>query len=224
MKLRAKKGEGSGRQEEIEEHADGLICLTGGADGPLAAALQQGGFGEACRQVEQLIGLFGRGNVYIELQRHFQREEETRNRAAIAIARSLNLPILATNGVCYASAKDRELCDAFTAIRHHRTLSTAGRLLARNSERYLKTPQEMQQLFADLHEAISNTLELSSRLGFSLNDLGYEFPRYPVPEGETIDSYLRVCTWAGFQQHYGRATHELQSRARCQIEKELALI
>ncbi len=154
MKLRAKKGEGAVQKEELEEHAPGLICLTGGADGPLAAALQHGGSEEARKQVEQLIGCFGCGNVYIELQRHFHREEETRNRAAIAIARSLNLPLLATNGVCYAAAKDRELCDAFTAIRHHRTLSTAGRLLARNSERHLKSPQEMQQLFADLPEAI----------------------------------------------------------------------
>ena len=157
MKLRAKKGGGAVQKEELEEHAYGLICLTGGADGPLATALQHGGIEEARQQIEQLISLFGRGNVYIELQRHFHREEETRNRAAIAIARSLNLPLLATNGVCYAAAKDRELCDAFTAIRHHRTLSTAGRLLARNSERHLKSPQEMQQLFADLPEAIANT-------------------------------------------------------------------
>src|SRR5207253_1875577 len=188
MKLRAKKGEGSVRKEELEEHAEGLVCLTGGADGPLAAALQRGGMEEARQQVDQLIGVFGRGNVYIELQRHFHREEEARNRAAVAIVRSLNLPLLATNGVCYATAKDRELCDAFTAIRHHRTLSTAGRLLARNSERHLKSPQEMQQLFADLPEAIANTLELSSRLEFALNDLGYQFPRYPVPEGETMNS------------------------------------
>ena len=104
MKLRAKKGEGAVRKEELEEHAQGLICLTGGVDGPLAAALQHGGSEEAGRQVEQLIGIFGRDNVYIELQRHFHREEETRNRAAIAIARSLNLPLLATNGVCYAAA------------------------------------------------------------------------------------------------------------------------
>jgi len=224
MKLRAKKGEGAVRQEELEEHADGLICLTGGADGPLAAALQQGGIEEARKQIGQLIGMFGRGNVYIELQRHFHREEETRNRAAIAIARSLNLPLLATNGVCYAAAKDRELCDAFTAIRHHRTLSTAGRLLARNSERHLKSPQEMQQLFADLPEAIANTLELSSRLEFTLNDLGYQFPRYPVPEGETMNSFLRERSWEGFRQRYGRATADMQARARRQIERELALI
>jgi error-prone DNA polymerase len=224
MKLRAKKGEGAVQKEELEEHADGLICLTGGADGPLAAALRRGGIEEAGKQVEQMIGIFGRGNVYIEVQRHFHREEEARNRAVIAIARSLNLPLLATNGVCYAAAKDRELCDAFTAIRHHRTLSTAGRLLARNSERHLKSPQEMQQLFADLPEAISNTLELSSRLEFTLNDLGYEFPRYPVPEGETMNSFLRARAWEGFRQRYGRATADMQARARRQIERELALI
>ncbi|MFZ0539680.1 MAG: DNA polymerase III subunit alpha, partial [Candidatus Sulfotelmatobacter sp.] len=139
-------------------------------------------------------------------------------------ARSLNLPLLATNGVCYATAKDRELCDAFTAIRHHRTLSTAGRLLARNSERHLKSPQEMQQLFADLPQAIHNTVELSSRLEFTLNDLGYEFPRYPVPEGDTMNSLLRDHAWLGFRDRYGRAKADVQARARHQIEKELALI
>ena len=224
MKLRAKKGEGAVNAAELEEHAEGLICLTGGLEGPLAAALQQGGIDEARRQIDQLIGIFGQNNVYVELQRHFQREEESRNRAAIDIARSFNLPLLATNGVCYASAKARELCDALTAIRHHRTLSTAGRLLARNSERFLKSEKEMQQLFADLPEALPNTLELSSRLEFSLNDLGYEFPRYPVPEGETMNSFLRERSWEGFHTRYGRAKPEMQTRAHRQIEKELALI
>ena len=224
MKLRNKKGEGAVYKEELGEHAHGLICLTGGADGPLAIALQHGGIDEARQHIEQLVGLFGRGNVYVELQRHFHREEETRNRAAIAIARSLNLPLLATNGASYATAKDRELCDAFTAIRHHRTLSTAGRLLARNSERHLKSPQEMQQLFSDLPKALANTLELSSRLEFTLNDLGYEFPRYPVPEGETMNSFLREHAWLGFRERYGRANADVQARARRQIEKELVLI
>src|SRR6202035_3468874 len=104
-------------------------------------------------------------------------------------AGSLQLPLLATNGVCYASPRQRELCDVFTAIRHKRTLATAGRLLARNTERHLKSPQEIQQLSADLPEAVANTLELSSRLEFTLNDLGYQFPKYPVPEGEGMMSF-----------------------------------
>jgi len=224
MKLRAKKGEGAVTAQELQDHAEGLICLTGGDEGPLAAALQQGGIDEARSQIDRLIGIFGVRNVYVEFQRHFHREEESRNRAAIDLAGSFHLPLLATNGVNYAIPKARELADAFTAIRHHRTLSTAGRLLARNSERHLKSPQEMQQLFADLPEAIHNTVELSNRLEFTLNDLGYEFPRYPVPEGETMNSFLREQAWIGFRNRYGRAAPEMQAKARRQIEKELGLI
>ena len=224
MKLRSKKGEGSVGEDELQEHAAGLICLTGGDDGPLATALSGGGMEEARRSVGCLTGLFGHGNVYVELQRHFHREQEARNRAAIEIARSLQLPLLATNGVCYAAPPERELCDVFTAIRNHCTLATAGRLLARNSERHVKSPRQMQQLFADLPEALANTVELSSRLEFTLEHLGYEFPRYPVPEGETITSFLRERTREGFQKRYGRADTGLKGRAQRQIERELALI
>jgi error-prone DNA polymerase len=225
MKLRAgKKGEGAVTAEELQEHAEGLICLTGGDEGPLVAALVQGGIDGGRRQIDQLIGIFGPKNVYVELQRHFQREEESRNRAAIELARSFHLPLLATNGVNYASPQTRDLCDAFTAIRHHKTLSTAGRLLARNSERHMKSSAKMQQLFADLPEAIGNTVELSSRLEFRLNDLGYEFPLYPVPEGQTMNSFLHQKAWEGFRDRYGRKSQDLQTKARAQIEKELKLI
>src|ERR1700758_1909676 len=94
MKLRAKKGEGAVLTEELEEHAAGLICLTGGESGPLADALQSGGADRARKQIEQLIGIFGHKNIYLEIQRHFHREEETRNRAVIDMARSLNLPLI----------------------------------------------------------------------------------------------------------------------------------
>ena len=224
MKLRSAKGKGAVREEELREHAAGLICLTGDDDGPLAFALARGGMEEGRSCVERLTSIFGQDNVYVELQRHFHREQEARNHAAIEIAQSLRLPLLATNGICYATARERELCDVFTAIRHHRTLATAGRLLARNSERYLKSPQEMQALYADLPEAIANTVELSSRLIFTFKDLGYEFPKYPVAEGETMMSFLRERTREGFQQRYGRCTSDLQNRARCQIERELKLI
>jgi len=224
MKLRNKKEEGAVFENELEEHAPGLICLTGGDDGLLATALMRGGAREALHAVDRLTQIFGRNNVYIELQRHFHREEEARNRAAIEIASTLNLPLLATNGVCYATPRDRELADVFTSLRHHCTLATAGRLLARNSERYLKSPEQMQHLFADLPAALANTLELSSRLEFKLNDLGYQFPPYPVPDGETMDSFLRERTREGFQQHYGRAENDLKQRARRQIERELKLI
>jgi error-prone DNA polymerase len=225
MKLRVEGKEGaSASSSDFIEHADGLICLTGGEEGPLAAALTQGGPQAALEAVKRLTEIFGQSNVYVELQRHFHREEEYRNRVAIEIAEALHLPLLATNGVNYATPRERELADAFTALQHHRTLATAGRLLARNAERYLKTPAAMRALFADFPEAIANTVELSSRLEFTLNDLGYEFPRYPVPEGESMMSFLRERAWEGWQSRYGHADAELKKRARRQIERELSLI
>ncbi len=225
MKLRVGRKEGASATEiDFIEHASGLICLTGGAEGPLAAALAQGGPQAAFETVKRLTEMFGRSNIYIELQRHFHREEEYRNRVAIEIAEALKLPLLATNGVTYATAHERELADAFTALQHHRTLATAGRLLARNAERHLKSPAAMRALFADLPNAIANTVELSSRLEFTLNHLGYEFPRFPVPEGETMMSFLRERAHEGFQNRYGQAKIELKKRARRQIERELGLI
>jgi error-prone DNA polymerase len=224
MKLRAAKDDGAVFEDELQEHSAGLICLTGGDSGPLALAFKRGGIDAARNTVERLIHIFGRTNVYVELQRHFRREQELRNRAAIEIARSLNLPLLATNGVRYAAPETRELCDVFTAIQNHCTVNTAGRLLALNSECHVKSPDEMKALFADLPEAIANTVELSSRLGFTLEDLGYQFPKYPVPEGESMMSFLRERTREGFQLRYGHAPADLKERARNQIERELALI
>jgi error-prone DNA polymerase len=224
MKLRAAKNEGAVCEEELQEHAAGIICLTGGDDGPLAMALKRGGIEEAREATERLIHIFGRESVYVELQRHFHREQELRNRAAIEIARSLHLPLLATNGVRYAEKEARELADVFTAIRNHCPLSGAGKLLARNSECHVKSPEEMARLFADLPEAIAKTVELSSRLEFTLEELGYEFPKYPVPEGESMMSFLRERAREGFQSRYGRADATLQSRARSQIEREFKLI
>ncbi len=210
---------------DLIEHAAGLICLTGGDEGPLAYALERSGMNEGRRVLEQLTCIYGPENVYVELQRHYNRAQEARNQAAIELARSLHLPLLATQGAQYAKAEERQITDVFTCIRNHRTLDSAGRLLARNSERYLKSPQQMLQLFADLPEATANTLELSSRLEFTLHDLGYEFPRYPVPEGATMDTFLRTRTMAGARDRYLRpGQRELWRRAQRQIERELALI
>jgi error-prone DNA polymerase len=230
MKLRVGRKEGGcALSSDFVEHDGGLICLTGGEEGPLAAALKQGGPRAALQAVKRLTEIFGRSavgspNVYVELQRHFHRDEEYRNRVAIEIAEALHLPLLATNGVNYAAPPERQLADAFTALQHHRTLATAGRLLARNAERHLKSPAAMRALFADIPQAIANTVDLSSRLEFTLNDLGYEFPRFPVPEGETMMSFLRERAWEGWQSRYGRADPELKKRARRQIDRELNLI
>jgi error-prone DNA polymerase len=220
-KLRVPKHTSSAaRLEELEEYADGLVCLTGDEQGPLAKVLEQGGIKSGRTLLFRLISVFGRENVYVELQRHFDRKQEARNQAAIELARELKLPLLATNGVCYATAAEREVLDVFTCIREKRQLATAGRLLCANAERHIRTPEQMAKLFTDLPEAIANTGELSSRLEFSLEKLGYEFPRYPVPDGGSQNEFLRAQTIAGARVRY----RPLSDRARRQLEKELSLI
>jgi len=231
MKMRvpkhAKPGECAVTREELAAHGKGLICLTGTDDGPLhmITAPDPNSAKEADRTVAWLLDVFGKKHVYAELQRHFDRDEEARNQAVIELARRHRLPLLATNGVCHATPGRREVADVFTCIRNHVRLETAGRLLAHNSERYLKSAEVMARLFADLPEAIANTVELSSRLKFTLEDLGYEFPRYPVPAGETMTSFLRKRTEEGARRRYtgmnGAPTYE---QARGQLERELKLI
>jgi error-prone DNA polymerase len=219
------KCEGAATFDDLGKYSAGLVCLTGGDEGPLAAALVTGGEEAGRETVERLVRIFGRDSVYIEVQRHREREEEWRNQAAIRIAGSLKLPVLATNGVRYATVYDREVLDVFTAARHHTDLDHAGRLLSLNNRRHLRPGREMASLFRDVPGAVVETLELSARLGFQLDDLGYEFPRYPVPDGETMDSFLRKRVAEGVMSRYGPKNDcALLERAKKQVDHELDLI
>jgi error-prone DNA polymerase len=223
MKLRAEKGKGEITIDELAEKAQGMVFLTGGDDGLLASSLESG-IDAATGSISQMVEIFGRDNVYVELQRHYDRAQESRNKAAIQIARRLRLPLLATNNACYAGPRQRELLDVMTCIHNRVRLAGAGRLLSKNSERYLKTGSEMTRLFADLPEAIANTVELSSRLEFTMGDLGYEFPKYDVPPGETMASFLRKRTEEGAHMRYTGKNSPSFERGWRQIERELVLI
>jgi error-prone DNA polymerase len=219
------KAEGAATLDDLEEFSAGLICLTGGDEGPLAAALAQDGLDGARKRTNRLKAIYGSGNLYLELQRHHQRDEECRNQSLLNLAASLHLPVVATNGVRYASEKDREILDVLTAIRHHTSLDKAGRLLALNASRSIRAANEMTALFSDIPEAIANTSIVSGRLGFALDNLGYEFPHYKVPAGETMDSFLAKRVEEGVQLRYGSpAKRSLLTKARAQVEHELKLI
>jgi error-prone DNA polymerase len=219
------KAEGAATFEDLEEFSDGLICLTGGEEGPMAAALRREGDTGAHNVLDRLASIYGRNNLYIELQRHLEREEEIRTSALVDIASRVGLPVVATNGVRCAWQVDRELLDVFTAIRHHTTVHKAGRLLSRNALCHLRSSREMSDLFRDIPEAIANTRIVSERLEFTLNHLGYEVPQYPVPEDDTMDSFLTKRVDEGIRKRYAAALKQnLIERARIQSKHELELI
>src|SRR5205814_166750 len=153
-------------------------------------------------RAQLLIDSFGRENVYIEIQRHFLRGEDRVNKTLIYLASEFRLPVLATNGVQCAKPYGRQVLDVFTCIREHTHLDLAGKLLSQNCERHLKSDAEMRVIFRDLPDAITNTERLADRLQFSLENIGYEFPEYLVPDGHTMNSFLRTMVLFGAQQRY----------------------
>jgi error-prone DNA polymerase len=219
------KGEARASWEMVAAHAPGLCALTGGDEGPLARALAPppqdpgGGRERARRALERLAELFP-GRLWVELQRHRRPEEEWRNQLLQELAARLRLPLVATNGVRYARRRDKPLHDVLTTIRHRTRLDETGSLLAAQSERHLKGAAEMARLFPDLPGAVAAAAELAERLDFTLADLGYRFPDYPLPPGETPISYLRQLTWNGARVRF----RPLSARAQAQLQRELALI
>ena len=222
IKMRAPKGEGAATIEELAEFAGGLVCLTGGGRGPIATALEREGAPAGRDLLERLVSTYGRFNVFAELQRHLSRPQEARNEWLRPEAARLRLAPLATNEPRLIARGDRPLLDVLTCIREHTTLEEAGRRLARNSEHFMKSGPVMERLFSDCPEAVGNTGELGLRLGFTLKDLGYRFPDYPLPRGETPMGFLRSLAHAGARTRYGAGP--LAEKARRQIEHELALI
>jgi error-prone DNA polymerase len=213
MKLRAAKGAGALTLDELDGATGGLVALAG------RAALHAGRFGVG-GLLDRLVGVFGRNRTYVEVQRHYRRDEEAANQTLLDLAAAFRVPVIATGGVLFATAGERPLFDLLTCIHHHTDLARAGRRLAPNAERYLKAPAAMAALFADRPDAIARTGELADRLQYTMADLGYRFPDYPVPPGETQASFLRRITEIGARDRY-RPYHD---RARAQIARELDLI
>src|SRR5947199_508130 len=242
------KGECAVKWEELPEFAQGLVAFFGsGSAGcqpaasgslPDANSPRAGRFVPGLRQAaansrlaacapqtaedrtQLLIDTFGRENAYVEIQRHFLRGEDRINRALVDFASKFRLALIATNGVQYAKPSGRQVLDVFTCIREHTHLDLAGKLLTQNAERHLKSDAEMCAIFRDLPDAITNTERLAERLEFSLENIGYEFPEYAVPDGHTMNSFLRTMVLFGAQQRYESITKKVKR----QLEEELALI
>ncbi|HWA24653.1 MAG TPA: error-prone DNA polymerase [Lacunisphaera sp.] len=205
---------------EIERYADGLVALTGDEDGPLRRAWDRGGAAAVEAALQPLKRIFPADRLYVEVQRHRVRGEETVVRMLAGLAAREKLPLLATGGALFAEQAQRVIADVFACLRNHTTLDAAGRLLAVNAQRHLHGAAHMRDLFHDHPAAVANTVRLADSLEFTLRNLGYRFPDFPVPAGETMETFLRERVLAGARKRYG----PLSAAAARQIDKELELI
>ncbi|MDH4409109.1 MAG: error-prone DNA polymerase [Verrucomicrobiales bacterium] len=218
--LRAAKGTATIAWNELEAIADEAAFLTGDAEGPLERGWRADGRRGMEGALAKMKTQIPERHLHVELQRHAIRGEEALVRAKVDLAAAHRLPLLATNGVCYDRTENRQVQDVFTCLREHTTLDAAGRLLAVNGERHVKTAEEMVALFHDHPGAILGTRRLAEEIDFSLENLGYEFPRYEVPPGHSMESYLAETTWRGAKLRYGKLKREVKD----QITRELDLI
>jgi error-prone DNA polymerase len=205
---------------ELARFSEGLIALTGDEEGPVRHAWRTAGAHAAAAALRKLTHIFGHDRLYVELQRQRIRGEEREIQFLVDLAAAHHLPLLATGGVNHAIAAHRPVADVFSCLRWHTTLDAAGRRLEINAGRRLKSAREMQQLFRDLPIAVENSVHLEERLDFTLRNLGYEFPAFPTPPGQTMDQYLRDLTFAAAHERLGPLPPSLEK----QLDAELALI
>ena len=223
----ATKAEGAATLDDLEEFSCGLICLTGGEEGPLAAALARGGERAARQSLDRLASIYGHGNLYVELQRHQEREEECRNLSLLDVAAGLGLPVIATNGVRYAAAKRPR-----TARSVHGRSATTLRLIRQGGcSRSIPCGLcvrrvEMAALFRDIPEAVANTRIVSDRgLNSRSTIWATSFLIIPCPMAKPWTAFCanastKACASATAPQSSGICS----TRLRAQVEHELALI
>ncbi len=182
--------------ESLHAHRAGLIALTGCRRGAVASALLRQDVEQARAAASRLRELFGRAQVYVELQQHYLPGDDRLLRGLIALAEAFDLPCVATNNTHYATQDESRLRDALIAIRHIESLNAArvaGRLPA-NTTWALASPDEMARRFARLPDALRNTLEIAERCGASLDFSERRLPAFAAPDGLTEFEFLyKLC-------------------------------
>jgi error-prone DNA polymerase len=188
----------------LEGKTEGLIALSGCAQGEVPSRIARYDVADARRMTERYIELFGRESFFIELQNNLVYGDTMRNRGLVDLARELGLGIVATNNVHYHARERHRLQDVLVAVRHRTTLDASERVRRKNAEFYLKSPEQMAALFAELPEALRNTVAIAERCVFDLTkDLTYVFPDFEAPDGKSADDYLEEVCRAAALELYG---------------------
>ena len=202
-------------------HAEGVILLTGGREGPLSTLLVEGRRSAAQRLLREYQDWYGPDGVYVELHQNLLKEDADRNRKLAALARETGASLAATNDVHYHCPDRYRLQHALAAARRNTTIEQALPHIRPNHHLCLKTAAEMEVLFRQYPEAVANTVRIGEQCSFNLaDDLGYTLPDAAVPEGYTPGSYLRQLCYEAAQRRYGSVSRQVRER----LDEEFRLI
>jgi len=207
--------------EVLTEYREGLICLSGCIEGEIPTLIVQDSKSAALARAKEILAIFDK-DFYFEIQAHPKLEgQDKANKGMIEISRKLGIPLVATNDVHYVEAQDAEAQDALLAIQTQKKLADKKRLTMIDSpDFYLRSSQEMSQLFADWPEALKNTLSLAQRCNLEIEIGKWILPAYPLPPEQTAEGYLRHLVCQELKKRFPEPSKEINER----LDYELNII
>jgi DNA polymerase-3 subunit alpha len=206
----------------LAAHSEGLICTSGCMSAEIPRALLESRPEEAVRRMNWYYDVFGPDRFFVELQQHNIKEITDLNRDLLKMGSRYSAKYIATNDVHYINPEDARLQDILLAIQTQTVLSDPNRMRMTDESYYLRSPEEMSRLFAEVPESLSNTLLIAERCNVDLSFKGYHLPEFPVPEGHTAETYLRQMCEDGARERYGARANSREVRER--LDYELSVV
>ncbi len=203
--------------ELLEQHHEGLIALSACLAGAIPQYLMEEDYDSAKNYALNLSRIFGEDNFYLELQDHGIDEQQPVNQGVLRIARETGLPLVVTNDAHYLRKEDAKMQDVLLCVQTGKTVDDENRMRFQTEEFYLKSEEELRQLFPNCDEAFENTAKIAERcnLEFVFNE--YHLPSFPVPEGYTNEEYFRKLCNDGFRERYENPLESYRERLEYEI-------
>jgi DNA polymerase-3 subunit alpha len=205
----------------LAAHSEGLICTTGCMSAEIPRALLNDNPEEAVRRMNWYYDVFGPDRFFVELQQHNIKEITELNRKLVELGARYSARYVATNDVHYINPEDAALQDISLAIQTNALLSDPNRMRMSDDSYYLRSPEEMSRLFAEIPEALTNTLLIAERCNVDLSFKRYHLPDFPVPDGFTAETYLRHLCEEGAKKRFGDRATSQQVRERIDYELDI---
>ncbi len=208
----------------LREHSEGLICLSGCLAGNVQRMLMHSDYDGARREAMELERIFGKGNFFLEIQNHYLTEDRPVIAGLERLSQDLQIPLVATNDAHYINREDAKAQDVLMCIQTGSKVSDANRMRFENDEFYLKSEDEMAELFPGHPEYLERTQEIADRCHVEFTFGEYHLPEFIPPEGLTNDQYLRQICYQGLEERYGKEAMEKHNSYRLRLESELDVI
>ncbi len=203
--------------ELLEQHHEGLIALSACLAGAIPQYLMEEDYQGAKDYALRLSQMFGEGNFYLELQDHGIDEQRPVNQGVQRLARELGLPLVVTNDAHYLRKEDAKMQDVLLCIQTGKTVDDENRMKFQTEEFYLKSEEELRQLFPGCDEAFENTARIAEKCNLDFTFHEYHLPAFPVPEGYTNEGYFRELCEKGFAERYENPPQEYRDRLEYEI-------